>query len=674
MPARRTTTRPSDRAAFSAWWPTLETAGFLALPPPGPGRQDPADAETEARATFAARGLPADGSFACLLARSMKTFNRAGELTGPLPLHWGGDHAVVRAALGAGPSGYTITDSPDGGFAFDRASTFDADGLPDPDDPVSVRVFLAELGRRDENGSVRPLLPVEADWLHERLADLTRLDTAGPYIDALDTRGALTRKEIDRLLTAWRVQHHSFLVGWRGSRPLLRALLRVEHPEAWNVAAGLGVGPSVSVLAEVPSKPSLDAVRTHALAGNRLAVGAWLRLRRALHETDPVEAAAAIAAELSGRDDALRSLVDATRSALVSDQPPTGDPEAAAMLAGLRLALDERLPRPARAQAAQLAREWTVRIRESSTGPGAAFAVRTGRSTEDVRAELDRFDAAAEELMSGTGPDLTGPEGRLGDIWHRFRVLTDTDVAWLRARIADPAAGMRELAVSLELLYSHGLATAAEVDALVPRWRSVLAKAYSTTYTEWRHPMVVYTCLARDLGHPVAAALEKWWAKPAPKWKEPLRPLTWLGAPDEDGAARLWAHVSAAVHDTGHLMTWVLMRARLDGVPPLHVAVGLLGSPHVRDSVARRVLIGVADPAQPLWHYDIDPRSWSWWHRIVQVAEGAGLEPLARAIARPFVRQVAQRHHLVRDPDEVTPKPTTAEIVAAVRWMERPLI
>ena len=120
-----------DRKALLDWWPTLTAPGFIALPPPAIGRQRPTEAAAEAREAFAAQGMPETSAFAYWLAPDEAAFNRSGSLLGPLSLHWGGDHAVVRAALGTGPAGFTIADGGPGGlFVFDLETARDADGLP----------------------------------------------------------------------------------------------------------------------------------------------------------------------------------------------------------------------------------------------------------------------------------------------------------------------------------------------------------------------------------------------------------------------------------------------------------------------------------------------------------------------------------------------------------------
>lgn len=113
-------------------------------------------------------------------------------------------------------------------------------------------------------------------------------------------------------------------------------------------------------------------------------------------------------------------------------------------------------------------------------------------------------------------------------------------------------------------------------------------------------------------------------------------------------------------------MTWVLIRARLDGEAPLLVADRLLRTPGPRAYVLHRVLIGVADPAQPLWHYSVDLSGRDWWRRAREVADHPELSPEARAIGL----KAAREHHLIRYPDQLRPAPTEAELAEARAWID----
>ncbi|MFF2777130.1 hypothetical protein ACFVU3_19760 [Streptomyces sp. NPDC058052] len=697
----RTRRGRSDLAVISAWWRELGGDGFVALPPPGRGRYTQSDGHEDAAEWVAQRGLAAPVSFAYWHWQSHgRAFDRSGALRGELLLHWGGDHAVVAAGLGEGPAGFRVADGgPQGAFQLDRITRRDDTGLPDPSDRAGVRQFLAALDEPVDRGvspcRYRPLSPVEAAWLHERLDGPPDLAAATPFAVSLERRDGLTPEETDRLLRAWREEYGGQLQKWTGWRELLHALLRHEREEAWEVVAALGP-PAAGVPALVPSERGLRTVRAFALAGDRGAVSAWLSLHRSLHEPDAVRAAVALAAELDAHDapeSALRGLYGALAGAVTADwRRETGVGALAARsytgLLAVRFATDERLPRPLRVLAADTARDHVDHVREAAlragatppAGPAAttstppALAGTSTASTTapvidaaEALAALGRYEAARDGLLSGTGPDLTAYEGSLCRVWHRYRTLTEGDVRWLRERIADPRTGLQGLGFCLELLHSHGLAGPAEVDALLPRRMKDLAKKYRTTYTEWRHPLVTLTCLALDLGHPAAEKLVSWWDGPRPVWKNELRLLTHLGAPDEAKAAALWECVTSRAHDVGRLMTWVLLRARLDGEHPLLVADRLLGAPGVRQDHVRQVLLGVADPAQPLWHYAVDLRSRGWWQRALEVAEHPGLSPEARALG---VR-TAREHHLVRHPDQLSPVPTEAEHSAALEWIGR---
>ncbi|MFZ4299123.1 hypothetical protein ACOZE3_14560 [Streptomyces cinereoruber] len=675
---RRAARGRSDLAVVTAWWRGLGGDGFLVLPPPARGRYTQSDGHEDAAELAAARGLSAPVSFAYWHWQShRRAFDRSGALTGELLLHWGGDHAAVAAGLGEGPAGFRITDNgPGGAFGLDRVTGRDGAGLPDPADPDGVRQFLDALDEPVDRSAVsfryRPLSPAEAAWLHERLRGPLDLSAATRFAVSLERRDGLAPDETERLLRAWRAEYEGRSAEWGAWKELLHALLRHGFEEAWEIVAEFGAR-AAPVLRRVPSERGLAVVRETALAGDRSAVHAWLALHRALREPDAVRAAAALAAELEAHgapEESLRGLHEALVGAVTADwRRETGADHRAGLswsaLTAVRLSTDERLPRALRVLAADAARDRVELVREEALRPdGGAFA---STGADDVLAAVDRYEAARDGLLSGTGPDLTAYEGALGDVWHRYRTLTDADARWLRERVADPGTGLQGLGFCLELLLAHGLAGASEVEALLPRRMKDLTKKYRTTYTEWRHPLVTLTCLALDLDHPAAGKLVSWWNGARPVWKDELRLLTHLGAPDEAKAAELWDFVTSPAHDVGQLMTWVLVRARLDGEHPLLVADRLIGVPGIPPHKLRQVLVGVADPAQPLWHYSVDDRSRGWWQRALEVAEHPGLSPEARAIGL----RTARAHSLVRRPDQVKPAPTGAERAAALAWIDR---
>lgn len=662
----------SDLSTIKKWWRTLGGDGFAVLPPPTRSRYTQSDGHEDAAEMFATRSLPTSTSFAYWHWQSHSAFDRSGGLERELYVHWGGDHATVAAGLGDGPNGYRVIDNgPQGAFGLDKVTEKDDDGLPDPQDTAGVRQFLARLGtprgRTARAVEYAPLTAAEESWLHDRLRDPAELSGAAGFVTALEARQALTPEETSRLLPSWREEYAGRLTEWPAWAALLDALLRHDHNEVWDTVASLGPQAS-DVLGAAPSPRSLDVLREWSLTGRPDAIRAWLTVHRAVHGTDPVRTAGVLAAELTAHDApeaSLSSLFGALSATVTNDwrtARPTEDHTAAkafAALTAVRLATDEDLPRPLRVAAALRAYDQVAHVREQA-------ALYPGVTEAEVLAAADRYEAARDDLLAGTGPELTGYEGHLGDIYHRYRTLAPADLRWLRDRVADPTTGVQGIAFCLELLHAHGEAGEAELTALLPRWKKELTKQYRTTYTEWRHPLVTLTCLAQDLGHPAAEAMLAWWAKPKPLWKDPVRLLTHLGAPDEAKAAELWEFVVSGGHDTGHLMTWVLLRARLDGTHPLLVAERLIGQRGVRAYVLHRVLIGVADPAQPLWHYDIDPRSHSWLLRAQEVADDSRLTEAARAIGL----KAARGHYAFRYPDQVSPPLTDGQLAAAHAWAE----
>ncbi|MGW7231470.1 hypothetical protein [Streptomyces cyaneofuscatus] len=663
----------SDLSRITAWWRGLGGDGFAVLPPPTRSRYTQSDGHEDAAELLAARSLATGTSFAYWHWQSHAAFDRSGTLTGPLYLHWGGDHATVAAGLGEGPPGYRlVSGGPQGAFQLDRVTERDADGLPDPRDEAGVRQFLDRIGTTRHHGSPAPLTGPEERWLHDRLASPVELPRVAGFAAALELRKALTPDETSRLLAAWEEEHAGRLSAWPGWWPVLNALLRQEREEAWDVAAALGPA-AAEILAEHPSPQALATLRAMALAGHDSAVPAWFHTYRTLHEPDPYQTARTLSDQLTDHlsdqltdgERAQAALLTALRTAVTEHRRAThpkadrATAPAFTALTTVRLTTDDRLPRPLRVAAAHAAYDRLALVREEAarlTGPEAA----------DALAAADRYEAARDGLLAGTGPDLTTYEGALGDLWHRYRTLSPADIRWLRDRLADPATGVQGIAFCLELLHAHGEAGETELLALLPRWKKELTKQYRTTYTEWRHPLVTLTCLAQDLAHPAADDLLAWWARPKPLWKAPLRLLTHLGAPDETRAAELWEFVVSGGHDTGHLMTWVLLRARLDGTHPLHIAERLIGKPGIREYVLHRVLIGVADPAQPLWHYALDPRSHSWWQRAREVADDPRLSAEARAIGL----KAASEHYVLRHPDQVRPPLTEGERSEARAWLD----
>ncbi|WSU13211.1 hypothetical protein OG245_15900 [Streptomyces sp. NBC_01116] len=666
--------RRSDLSSIKKWWRTLGGDRFAVLPPPTRSRYTQSDGHEDAAELFATRSLSTDTSFAYWHWQSHSAFDRSGGLKRELYVHWGGDHATVAAGLGDGPPGYRIVSGgPQGAFQLDKVTERDDDGLPDPEDPAGVRQFLDRLrshhARRpgEPRHQDAPLTAAEERWLHDRLRDPVELSGAAGFVTALESRRALTSEETARLLAAWREEYAGRLTEWPAWEALLDALLRHGHEEVWDTVACLGPRAS-DALGTAPSPRALDVLRAWSLFGRPQAIRAWLAVHRALHGPDAVRSAGVLAAELTAHDapeTSLGELFTALDATLTHDwraARPTADHTAAqafAALTAVRLATDDDLPRPLRVAAAHRAYDRVAHVREQA-------ARYPGVTETEVLAAADRYDAARDDLLAGTGPDLTGYEGGLGDLYHRYRTPAPADVRWLRDRVADPSTGVQGIAFCLELLHARGEAGEAELEALLPRWKKELTKKYRTTYTEWRHPLVTLTCLALDLDHPAAAALTAWWAKPKPLWKTPVRLLIHLGAPDETKAAELWDFVVSGAHDTGHLMTWVLLRARLDGTHPLLVAERLIGQRGIREYVLHRVLIGVADPAQPLWHYAVDPRSHSWLRRAQEVADDPRLTEAARAIGL----RTAREHYAFRYPDQVSPVLTDGQLAAAHAWAE----
>ncbi len=154
---KRAARQRSDLSRIKAWWRTLGGDRFAVLPPPNRSRYTQSDGHEDAAEMFAVRGISTDASFAYWHWQSHDAFDRDGDLTGELYLHWGGDHATVTAGLGDGPDGYRIVNGgPQGAFRLDRVTAVDGDGLPDPEDAMPACASSSPASTPRACGPPRP--------------------------------------------------------------------------------------------------------------------------------------------------------------------------------------------------------------------------------------------------------------------------------------------------------------------------------------------------------------------------------------------------------------------------------------------------------------------------------------------------------------------------------------
>ncbi len=662
----------SDTAIILEWWKGLGDETFVALAPPIRDRYTQSDGHDDHAELAEQVGGPVPDSFAFWHWQSHeRAFPKRGQYVGPLLIHWGGDHATVRAGLGSGPDGFTIIDhGPHGAFELDKVTAHDPDGLPAPDDAVGSRKLLerltAPVSRSVSRWTYPPLTEAETAWLQARIDAGGRLESLTGAVRALELRDAVSPEDARALGARWLSEHTGRLTVVEGWQPLLRAMLRTEDESAWAAASEIGAD-VYSVVASVPDPRAVDFLRGPTFAGDREAVGAWLTARVGESVTDPLPAILTAASELeqAGVPDSLWHEFSITAQRLQSQL--LGDPSPAHQPAALRTltnSLDERLPDRLRATYAARAEPAIAKLRAWADSQPADAVIRSDYSVADLHRDLARFAATPAPTVL-VGPDLTTSESLLTPHWENYRQLDEAKTAWLRAQVADPRTEMQGLGFCLELLYAHGVASADDIDALAPQWRKKLAKKYETTYTEWRHPLVVLTCLAQELEHPLAAALLTWWQKPSRTWKTPLALMTVLGAPTEENIVPLLGHTASGQHDTGQVKQWALAQARLSGHAPQAVLDALIndGSLGIREHVLARDLIALADPAQPMWHYAVG-NTMSWWHRITQTVDDDQLSDTARALALA----AAGKHRLITHPDGMRPRQDEETVVAAREW------
>ncbi|MDN5725570.1 MAG: hypothetical protein L0G99_06500 [Propionibacteriales bacterium] len=663
----------SDKAAIRAWWARLPSEHFIALSPPTRNRYTQSDGHGDVVELLKRTRRARDTAYAFWHWQSHeRSFDSRGVLVSPLYLQWGGNEAVVRRALGAGPAGYEVTGGGEGlAFVLDRISLRDGDGLPAPDDEVGVRQLLAELSepisRRHVDFEYPPLTDPQRVWLHARLAQERPLIDVGHVIEVLELRDDVTSAEADRWGQLW-WDADPDLTTFPAWRFLLVALLRTGNELGW--AAVERIGPrALSAVGQVPSDRSESVLLAAARSGVVEAMDPWLRTRIAW-EGDPTEAALSLAIDLDDHQPTAEQWQELSNTFMQEQGRHMRERGVEVALPSrthlLPVALDERFPDGLRRVFARKTSETKAALAESMAVLDDQTEVYRGYRVTDAQADLARFDEETTGLLRVSGPVLTGYEGGLVREWNNYRTLTDGDIEWLHAQVADPATELQGIGFCLELLYAHGQGSAADVDALAPRWRKVLAKSYQTTYTEWRHPLVTLTCLARELDHPLAEKLLTWWEKTPPAWKEPLKLLTALGDATPDAADALIQFVGEGGHDTGHLRTWALTMARIHGWDePMLVIDALITKDFLGKHPETLIphLIALVDPAQPLWHYRVGD-TLHWWDRIVEAAEHPELSEESRAL----VVGAAGRHRIISHPDDMNPRPSAATKRAAQRW------
>lgn len=645
----------SDLSRVKRWWRTLGDETFLAVSPPTRDRYTQSELHEDAGEEIEQAGLPEQISYAGWHWQSHeRAFGPGGTLIGPLLLHWSGELAIVAAHLQDPPEGFWISGGePDTAFTLDRVPVLGPDGLADPDDPPSVRQLLAHLDEPISRSTLPfrypPLSEAEAAWLRARIAQSPDLESAAPFVLQLARRDGFTEAELFDLLPRWQDEFDP-LIDWEPWSEVLHNLLQlapVQHwqPSVWELIDRIGPA-AAEVLTDFPDPVVLQRVASWGRDQIRSVTPEWLSLQMALEQQDVFAAAEAIAAEV-GDDPALAA---AMVTLLDAQEINSGEqiPQAA-----LVVATDQRLSLPLRRAAAQLAVARLPFTLES-------LADRQDAAALSARERIRSFEEARSELLADARPDLTQYQGGLAEAYDDFREVTAGAEQWLHDQVADPTTGMQGIAFCLEILLSQGRGTAADVDALAGRWRKELAKKYDTTYAEWRHPMVTLTALATQLEHPLAEALESWWARSStPKWATELIPLTMIGAPDQESTDLLWRVLSVTDPTPGQWRTWLLMRGQLDGRRPVEIAAELLEDSSIThpDQVIT-AMIATADARLPLWRYAFSESSPAWLERALEVAEDGSLNHTARTAAA----RTAGQHRMFSHPESVSPVPTAEQV------------
>ncbi|WP_022910741.1 hypothetical protein [Aestuariimicrobium kwangyangense] len=634
----------TDLSVFLEWWADLSDDTFVALPPPAPhGRHTQADLHSDADRAITAAGLAPTTAYAGWQWQSQeRAFDADGALQERLFLHWGGDPQVVHQHLATAPQEFTVTAARTGAaFEIDKRAHLGDDGLADPDDPVAVRQLMERLLTPIDHTArplqFGPLTPPEEAWLFARWEESPDIEQAAPFVRALAMRQRLDEHLLSSLVAEWLDLEHP--AEWGAWRAVLVALLRQGHPAATTMILRLGVLAD-PVLAEVPTPGAVGALREHALA-QPVDLTPWLHSERVLSQVDLVDAALNLWHDLVGAGLA-EQRASALAEALLTLTPPP--------FKALKVATDERLPLAVRRGVAQTAKESLAHAEE--------------HHPDLVR----RFREQADDLLEGTGPDLTGTETELAARYDDYRHLQPSQESWLRSQLVRPGIDLQGLGFCLDILVSHGRGTAADVDTLAAGWRKRLAKNYDAPAGEWRHPLVTLTVLARELHHPLRGDLETFWLRAATGWARRLAPLVLVGDPSVEGLRKLW-DVAVASDDASNLWrSWLLARSRLTSVTPVALGdVALREAPLRHPQQVADAIIATVVPELPLWGRTFSTSDPAWLDRGLLVLEHPDLTP---AVREHVVRTVAR--HLVLDRAGRTEQPpslTAAQLSAfRDRW------
>ncbi|WP_114558976.1 hypothetical protein [Desertihabitans aurantiacus] len=281
---------PSERALLTAFFRSVDIGDVVALPPSG--RLDQSEGHDEARAEAARRGIERP-HWLFWHTQAAAAFDADGQLTGPLRINWGGDHARVAEVLSRLPEPFEVTShGPDGVFEITSRAVADRAGEPFPDvtDTAAVKARIALVTARPAEQRTE----AEWAWLNEVMVG-GDVAAQGYVVRWLVDPDRLTDEALEALLARWPQIYSAApkdVLVWR----FLTALHRRGHPALEDVVATSvrrrgwtfqsGVAHFLAELGDPDRLPTLYQLaltpgRSAHTPGNGAALDGWLRIRAA---------------------------------------------------------------------------------------------------------------------------------------------------------------------------------------------------------------------------------------------------------------------------------------------------------------------------------------------------------------------------------------------------------
>ena len=284
----------NERARLAEFFRSINTNDVIALPP-DPERHNQSDGHHEARQEASAREI-ADPQWLFWHRQAAASFDNLGQLTAPLRINWGGDHARIAALLATLPEPFQAIDNGPGGvFEITSAAMAPRAAAPFPDvtDTAATKARIQRITAHEPSAG-------EWRWLNDVLVG-GELPAQGYVVRHLAGTDHLTDEAFDALMANW-----AKIYTEAPTDVLVRGLLmtlRERHDgrldeviadcvkrQRWTFQSGVA-----HFLTEVGAPEGLPLLYELALTpgkythtpGNGAALRGWLKLR-AGHEGRPV--------------------------------------------------------------------------------------------------------------------------------------------------------------------------------------------------------------------------------------------------------------------------------------------------------------------------------------------------------------------------------------------------